>query len=132
MTQQSAYATIPGFEEMSAQDIFNLSASHLLKQRKRCESDEETCLYRKDGMACAAGVFLTDEGAKKADSYADKGGGGLAWDAVVAAGLAPDHHTRLILDLQGVHDGSDDPELWRDQLHKLAAEYQLNSDVCSR
>lgn len=115
------YMTIPGFEDMTEQQVFDISAAHLLRQMVR--SANGVCLYRSGKLACAAGVFLTDEGAKAADNLEDPD-----WYAVVEAGWAPPTNERLVLQLQGVHD-YDDPSEWHEALRLLAKEHNLNDAV---
>lgn len=120
------YLTIPGFQDMSAQEVFDMSARHLLKQMQRSESSS-TCLYRSGNLACAAGVFLTDAGAEAADSLS--GPQGSPWDMVVQNELAPVTNVQLICELQSVHDYND-PIAWKEKLMDVAKDFNLNDAVC--
>lgn len=127
------YHTIPGFEEMTAQQIYDMSASHLLKQNEKSvtRSDGgETCQYRSGKLMCAAGVFLTDKGANRADNMYDSETG-AAWDEVVRARIAPDTHKELVRHLQEVHDYYDLRQ-WPKKLIDLAKYYDLNDDVVTK
>lgn len=119
------YMTIPGFEDMTAQQVFDMSAAHLLRQMVRSEKPG-ACLYRSGELACAAGVFLTDAGAEIADSMG--GSDGSPWDRVVAAKIAPSTNESLIGSLQAIHDFRE-PDEWRRALRLLAKEYNLNHAV---
>ena len=137
MSDNTKYATIPGFEQLTAQQVFDMSASHLLKQMEQSllpgwleNSPNGRCLYRGDhGLKCAAGVFLTDGGAKKCDEYDDDEGSGSGWVALTIAGLVPNTNVDLILRLQLIHDNYW-PSEWRGKLIALAADFGLDDSVC--
>jgi len=125
MSDNTKYATIPGFENMTAQQVFDMSASHLLKQMGRSQSDSEACLYRgPNGLKCAAGVFLTDEGAEAADNSCEN-----TWGGVVARRIAPPENESLIESLQNIHDYRR-IDTWREQLKLLAECEGLDDSVC--
>ena len=136
MSDNTKYATIPGFEQLTAQQVFDMSASHLLKQmeqsrdpRIRQNAPNGLCLYRNDaGLKCAAGVFLTEERAKECDLY-DNCGTGSGWKVLVEVGLVPKPNCDLIDRLQKLHDNNW-PSDWREKLITLAAECGLNDSVC--
>lgn len=110
------YATIDGFESLTAQQVFDISAGHLLKQMQRSE-DGENCRYRgKNGLMCAAGPFLKDEYAEKCE--------GTGWYGLHIDGLAPRTNSKLIRELQMVHDACD-PSEWRGQLEAVAVRHGL-------
>jgi hypothetical protein len=127
------YLTIPSFKSMSAQEVFDMSAGHLLKQGKQCQDDTETCLYRgENGMACAAGVFLTDEGAKAADNPKEMLGHSCptaGWEHLVFLEAVPCKHVELIRALQGIHDYIL-PSGWKTRLSELADRENLSDAVC--
>jgi len=132
MSDNTKYATIPGFEQLTAQQVFDMSASHLLKQMEKSSFNDRPhslCAYRgRNGLKCAAGVFLTDEGAPECDDY-DNCGEGSGWSELVSAGLVPDTNWILIQELQKLHDECD-PRYWRDRLIDLAAANSLDDSVC--
>lgn len=113
------YATIDGFEKLSAQEVFNISAKHLLKQGKKSESARDgNCKYRgPEGRMCAAGPFLKDE-----HTYACEN---KTWGTLVAIRRVPPNNDRLICKLQHVHDHYC-PEDWLVKLMELAIEHGLN------
>jgi len=136
MSDNTKYATIPGFEQLTAQQVFDMSASHLLKQMEQSREPQVLpsapsglCLYRNEaGLKCAAGVFLTDAGAEECDAY-DNCGSGSGWGTLSDAGLVPNTNERLILHLQDTHDNHW-PSEWRACLIRLAAEFGLDDSVC--
>jgi hypothetical protein len=111
-----------------------MSARHLLRQGKQCKDDtEDKCLYLdENGMACAAGVFLTDEGAQAADNPKEKLGhicSSAAWQHLIDLGAVPDVNCLLITALQNVHDYTS-VHTWRDNLRRTAKDFNLNDAVC--
>lgn len=125
---------IPGFEQLTPQQVFNISAAHLLKQGKRAVGRDEVCSYRApDGTQCAAGPFLTDECAKHLQG---------SWDALVMYKQVPDTNKALIVRLQSAHDMAYDidhetmrkVENWSKvlpELRKIAVDFNLNTAVLS-
>lgn len=110
------YATIDGFESLTAQEVFDISAGHLLKQMKRSESGEG-CMYRgPDGRMCAAGPFLKDENVAKCE--------GRSWFGLMKDKRVPDTNLKLIGELQMVHDASF-PGNWPHKLEALAIRHDL-------
>ena len=136
MSDNTKYATIPGFEQLTAQQVFDMSASHLLKQMEQSllpgwseNSPNGRCFYRgENGLKCAAGVFLTEEGARECDLY-DNCGSGSGWRELVHARLVPDTNESLIQRLQLIHDHYW-PSEWREKLIALAADFGLDDSVC--
>lgn len=123
---------IPGFEQLTPQEVFDISASHLLKQGKRSvKPGTNQCMYRgPDGMKCAAGVFLTDNFA--INGHAE----GCSWHALtISANGVPKTNEGLITQLQLVHDGAAEwigetgiVEKWEiviPALKRLAADFNL-------
>ena len=93
------YATIEGFEELSAQEVFDRSKDHLLKQGVRSASDFGRCKYRgPEGLMCAAGIFLRPESAAGCE---DKG-----WLDLRDRGRVPSTHADLVRELQYIHDAT--------------------------
>lgn len=110
------YATIDGFESLTAQEVFDIAAGHLLKQMKRSENGEG-CRYRgKSGLMCAAGPFLKDECTEKCE--------GNSWFGLTDDGLVPNANSVLISELQMVHDVTF-PSDWPSRLEALAKRYNL-------
>ena len=110
------YATIDGFEDLTPQQVFDISKNHLLQQNEKSLHTDPThpeCAYRgKNGKMCAAGPFLKDSEVIHCE--------GVAW-----AGLnVPDIHCDLVDDLQKVHDLTE-PSVWPEKLAAVAAKYHL-------
>lgn len=107
---------------MSAQQIFDTAARHLLTQNAMAFNEADgVCAYRcADGKMCAVGVLIPD------DRYDPAFEGNDAY--YVAAELGWVEHGDLLMDLQGVHDGGI-THLWRDQLRRVAHIHNLNTEV---
>lgn len=110
---------------MTAQEIFNRVARHLLDQGERSATDGG-CLYRGPrGLSCAVGCLLTD-----ADYQPNMEG--EAFNAIVRLWLGKDHplaaHTDLLCELQGIHD-SGDPKQWAWHLSVAGQRRGLSLDV---
>jgi hypothetical protein len=107
------------FETMTAQEVFDKVAKHLLTQAKPSLLGSGKCAYRgRDGSMCAAGCLIPD------DKYYS-GMEDLAWDELVEKGFIPQHPQRgLILKLQSVHDAYF-PISWKTELKKLAFDFGL-------
>lgn len=125
------YATIDGFEKLSAQEVFDMSARHLLTNPKvSVTADKRMCLYA--GHGCAAAVFLRPEMREKIDADPR----GTAWVQLVGR-VAPANNSELICKLQNVHDSMRTSSCipaelrvkWGKQLHGVAKLYNLNIDV---
>lgn len=110
------YATIDGFESLTAQEVFDISAGHLLKQM-RVSENRGICRYRgENGLMCAAGPFLKDEHTEKCE--------GMSWVVLREDKLVPYDNSNLIDDLQYVHDSAA-PENWANALRHVANKYGL-------
>lgn len=117
------YITIPEFETLSEQEVFNMSARHLLTQMEQSTDPYEggVCLYRgPEGRMCAAGMFIADEHALRAEHK--------TWDLLVNLRKAPRIHLGLVVSLQTLHDHYA-PEEWADRLHDLATRLGLSTAV---
>lgn len=121
------YITLKTLKLTTAQEVFDQVAKHLLTQRKKNESlDRElgikTCRYRGDnGLKCAAGCLIAD------DEY-HPSMEGLSWDVLVGQFKLSDRYSRLISELQMIHD-SFDPKNWLIILKKLAEKWDLNNKI---
>lgn len=113
---------------MTLQEIFTISATHLLKQRERSEHDTGMCAYRgQNGLMCAVGVLIPDS------CYSPHLEGLPATDpevmgALVSAGVidstTPCAQLSLLSELQVIHDNFG-PETWESHLQDLANAYGL-------
>lgn len=127
MAYQVTYPTLAELQAMTAQDIFNRAAGHLLKQGKRAAKpdDEFSCLYRGPaGTACAVGALIPE------DLYTGElegyGLSGMLKEAPTDLADALQPHKQLLWDLQGVHDNSRvGPERWPQRLEEVAARFGL-------
>lgn len=114
---------------MFLEDIFEKSASHLLKQGKASHSKnlDDTCAYRgDDGAMCAVGCLIDD-------SAYDIALEGMSLDmkeiemALNSSGIDFDDDNftfALLQDLQYIHDETD-PTLWLHELYRLAERYEF-------
>jgi hypothetical protein len=97
--EMTKYATIDGFEDMSEQQIFDMVATHLRKQKRMCVNDHGRCVYSDGaGGMCAAGIFLKDEPTRL---MCNEYGG---WPGLTRDELVPETHSYLIYELQKCHD----------------------------
>lgn len=113
--------TLATLKNATEQEVFEQSAKHLLKQNTKSVSvvyNEKTCLYKHEGLCCAAGVFISDEEYKPDIE-------GQGWISLVYRGKVPDEHATLILQLQTIHD-SWDVENWKKKLINLAIKQKLD------
>lgn len=86
--------TIPEFEQLSEQQIFDMSVDHITKTGRPSMSDSGNCTYR--GIGCAAAPFLTPEGRQEA--------GATPWEILMTTGRVPRDHSTLVQQLQKCHD----------------------------
>ena len=105
---------------MTAQEVFDIAAKGLLKQKRRSTDACGFCQYRGlERKKCAVGFLLTDEEAKTMEGYNVR-------DAV-ARNLLPHRlcaHVTLLAYLQEVHDNKH-PAKWPLELQKLAEKHEL-------
>ncbi len=115
--------TLEENEKMTAQEMFNLSAKHLLTQKVRSVFGVSSlCAYRSgDGKMCAFGIFIPDS-VYKPEMEGKAASAELIWDAT----HLPDELMSLARDLQFCHDETM-PEFWKERLAKIASNYRLNS-----
>lgn len=91
------YITIKGFEDMTAQQVFDKAVTHLRQQGRPSVAAENSCVYRgPDGLMCAAGPFLRDEKCAGVE--------GSGWHSLCDTGLVPAKHSSLVSRLQNAHD----------------------------
>jgi len=122
---------------MNLQQIFDKSASHLLKQGEKsfAEKGEYLCAYRgKNGLMCAVGCLIDDahydwrtEGEAVDDSKEVR-------EALEKSGI--DFHSNapvlhLLSKLQCIHDNADVDE-WPYHLDKVADMYKLDNTMVTK
>lgn len=127
----------------SLQTLFDMSASHLLKQNAKAQDHIETCLYRAPGgKSCAVGCLIPDElYAAYTDPSAAFGNrleqisaGALPLEIQEFLGTGPRNNKSpsqckrnlLVGRLQSLHDIKPVRE-WRDELLSLAREFDLST-----
>lgn len=126
--------TLATLEEATAQEVFDQVANHLLTQYRKSqrmyadpdypEMEYPICLYRgPDDTKCAAGCLISDEEYRE---DCEKKAFCEAYEILMDRPCKC--HKGLILDLQKCHDYST-PFTWKTELHKIAAQHNLNSDV---
>lgn len=111
---------------MTLQEIFDKGATHLITQNEKSVDDNEKCMYRHNGLQCAAGPFIPD------DKY-DKGMERLGFAYVNTKynlGYSKDE-ADFITRLQSIHDKSI-VEYWPKHLKLLAEIYGLSTDVLTK
>ena len=97
----SKYITIDGFESLTKQQMFDISAKHILSTGKCSLNSAGTCSYA--GSGCAAAPFIKPEYRKEADTY-NTNDAGTSWGDLVKGGYAPEHEQKFVTELQLSHD----------------------------
>lgn len=85
------YITIPGFESLSQQEIFDIALNHMRKTRKPGMSGG-TCSYK---GGCAASPFIAPEHIEEASG---------SWNYLWTHKEVPAHFGCFIAHIQGIHD----------------------------
>lgn len=106
-------------EQATAQQVFDQVSKHLLNQNAKSITlgTFNQCRYKSDGLMCAAGCLIAD------DEYEDRMEH-IDWIDLVAQNIVPSTHSRLIYNLQEIHDGCEPPQ-WRNKLTELANNQNL-------
>lgn len=111
------YATIPGFEQLTAQEVFDISVNHLRKQGTKSRNSQGMCLYRAaDGSKCAAGPLLREEAVASCENN--------SWYSLAQRGSVPEIHRELVSELQATHDGAGRCD-WEEAWQHLASRSSL-------
>ncbi len=123
------YATIPEFPNMSAQEVFNMSVSHVLNNGKPSRTPEGLCIY--GGIGCAASPFLQPAHRDEMDFS-----GTYGWIGLVQNRYAPNHLTDLVQDLQNAHDTAPDSPAefivrFKAMARIIAEQYGLTTEALS-
>jgi len=131
----SKLVTIPNLTSLSKQELFDMSARHIIAQGKQSARYNEgtgSCVY--SGSGCAAAPFILPEMRAMADGFG-------AWRVLVREELAPSHEATFIRELQACHDNNAwdrskprnppaEPTAfligWRASMGRLAEKYNLN------
>lgn len=116
---------------MTAQEIFDTVAKHLLTQNQKCVKDM-VCQYRHNGLKCAVGCLISDEDYRpEIEGFnietilqlEDKESN--AYQILCKIGLI---HTNLLKSLQFIHDYME-VKSWKSELSKLASKLSLSDSV---
>lgn len=127
----------------SCQELFDGTVRQLAGQRKASTSRRSSllCRYRgAGGTKCAIGCHIDDavysRGMEGCGIPSDNDQNVWGWVVCHAAGIRSDAARRLAIELQHVHDAEDDENdeneralHWRDDLLRLAAEFNLSRKV---
>lgn len=113
--------TLKSLPFVTAQEVFDQVAYHLLKQNKKSLERSEspyTCAYRTNsGLKCAAGCLIGD------DEY-NKNFEKQSWHNLVENFGIPKNHYDLIRTLQNFHDLYE-VEKWHSGLKQIAKKFKL-------
>ena len=118
----NSYITIEGFEQLSKQQLFDMSLAHIRSTRKK-SMQEQKCAY--SGTGCAAAPFIRPEFRAYADTRA-----GTTWNQLHERHkLVPAHEHHFIRGLQLCHDNAarDDGfmEYFNREMESLASRHGL-------
>lgn len=118
------YVTIEGFEDLTQQQMFDMSARHVLSTGQKSMGKGGVCQY--GGVGCAASPFLRPEKRELMDS--DESG----WDNLYDDKFVPSHQHDLVCAMQSAHDNSKDNDFivnFKVAMRKVAAEFDLSDAV---
>ena len=121
----SRYITIDGFESLTKQQMFDMSAKHVLANGRRSTNDGG-CIY--SGIGCAAAPFIKLEYREDADR-AEAGSG---WSFLHDADLVPGHNSGLVAAMQECHDSAHSACFvgdFKKRMLEVAEWYNLSADV---
>ena len=129
--------TIDGFETLTRQQLFDMSASHIMTQGKPGMASTGNCSY---SQGCAASVFIKPELIAEADS-------GGSWDDLEREEYVPETNSDFVNKLQLAHDRAalaalaslrdDSSDLggfmadWSQRMRDIAKVYNLNTEALS-
>ena len=111
--------------EMTAQEVFDAGAAHLLEQGKQSvrlniSNMEYMCAYSSpSGLLCGAAPFIQNYSPDME---------GESWDGLIAEYGQTVDHCHLIASLQDCHD-LDCPDNWESALEDIAEEHDLSTKV---
>jgi hypothetical protein len=108
-------------ETMTAQEVFDVAATHLLEQGERSKDDSFNCQYDGGSVCCAAAPFIKNYTSDMENS---------TYPEVVTGYGQPDTHETLVAQLQIIHDTTEVEE-WKGELLRLAERNKLSPDVLS-
>jgi hypothetical protein len=109
---------------VSAQELFDTVATHLLGQKKAAKNAAGLCCYRSpDGLRCAVGCLIPDE---VYDPSLEGRSALKLWDSPILAHLK--EHSALLCDLYVLHDKCPEQK-WHTELCWIATAFGLNPKV---
>lgn len=103
--------TLATLANSTKQEVFEQVKQHLLAQNKRAINDRNTCQYKIGELKCAAGCLISD------DEYTPEFENN-SWRVLQYRNLVPETHSRLIQQLQKIHDRHQ-PKDWPRLLNEL-------------
>jgi hypothetical protein len=109
-----------GEQVMTAQELFDKVATHLLTQGKKC-AFIDSCRYRHLGLSCAAGCLLNNE---QYENVIEGLGINDSHNESVFREIVGDDNFFLLRQLQCIHDNISEKH-WKDRLADLAIQYGL-------
>ena len=115
---------------ITAQEIFNKVATHLIEQDEQALNSEGECVYldKITGRRCAIGCLIPDD--HSALHLQFMGGVNSLFNAFPdLEGLMGTENFQLLVDLQKLHD-TKEPELWSDGLRVIADRFDLTIPEC--
>ena len=122
MTQ---YITIEGFESLTKQQMFDMSAKYVLANGRRSTNDGG-CIY--SGIGCAAAPFIKPEYREDAD----RAEAGSSWSFLCSADLVPGHNSGLVSAMQQCHDSAGSACFvgdFKKRMLEVAKWFNLSADV---
>lgn len=112
-------------ETWTSQQVFNHIVNHLMTQKQRSTvrsdpRDKDRCVYRnRNGLKCAAGCLILEDEYDESIECND-------WGSLANASLVPETHSKLIRELQRLHDNSVDASCWKEELKELGKRWELS------
>jgi len=116
--------TLATLKDATEQQVFDQVAIHMIKQGKKSLTGVGNCAYRGvDGLKCAAGCLIADDEYNPAFDIENN-----SWYKLVDNGYVPDYHSKLIIQLQRLHDNSPERH-WESELRGMAFGRGLSDEV---
>lgn len=120
------YYTIPNFTNMTKQELFDMSARHILTTRQASRNADGACIY--GGSGCGAAPFLREEVHADADKYT------TSWGQLRYKEVVPEHECEFVSSLQRAHDQAacwtdSFVNRWKESMVRVAAAHKLSTDV---